>query len=308
MISESGCAAFSVVVVSLNEGPSLRRTVDNLRTTTPARAEVVIVDDGSDDHSADFAQYAEGIQLYRTSGLGVAAARNFGARHTTGEYIVFADAHIEVADGWWTPILHVLTNPAVGAAAPAIAVAGDITQRGFGLRFGGPHLEIEWLDQRGPEPYAVPIVPGCCLAMRRDVFEATGGFDEGMIRSGSVDNELALRFWLLGYELRIVPQVTVIHAFRDQHPYEITWATVLHNKLRLALVHFAPDRFERVKRSLAGHHGFEAGLALAEASNARSRRRDLVGRRLRDDEWFFERFGVGMPDCWGAGAVRVYDA
>jgi len=279
--------------VSLNEGASLQRTIENLVATTPDDAEIVVVDDGSDDGSSDFiAAGRHRVRMFRTARLGVARARNFGARRTIGESVVFADAHIELPPGWWSRMLEALEDPAVGAAAPAIAVTDEPTRRGFGLRFEGPDLEIEWLEQHGTTPYDVPILPGCCLAMRRAVFDATGGFDDGMIRSGGVDNELALRLWLFGYALRIVPQVTVLHAFRDQHPYPIFWRTVLYNKMRLALVHFGPKRLARVTEALSGHPAFADGLALTVDSDATSRRKELAVRRRHDDDWFFERFGA----------------
>src|SRR2546425_11554203 len=40
------------------------------------------------------------------------------------------------------------------------------------------------------------------------------GFDEGMIRCGSIDNEMSVRLWLEGYELWTVPSVTIAHLFR----------------------------------------------------------------------------------------------
>jgi GT2 family glycosyltransferase len=283
----------SVVVVSLNEGDSLRRTLENLQATSPNDSEIAIVDDGSDDGSSDFIPVGgPRIRLFRTNGLGVAGARNFGARHTTGEAILFADAHIELPSAWWEPMLEALDDPAVGAVAPSIAVAGEPHRKGFGLRFEGPDLEIEWLEQQGVRPYGVPILPGCFLAMRREVFEVTGGFDNGMLRSGGVDNELAVRLWLLGYELRVVPQVTVIHAFRDRHPYPIVWRTVLHNKLRLALVHFGPQRIALVKEALSYHSSFAEGLALTRDSDVIQRRRELAALRLHDDEWLFEKLRI----------------
>lgn len=267
-------------------------TVECLRTTTGDDTEILVIDDGSDDGSGDcFADGRHGVRLFRTRGLGVARARNFGADRAVGNIVVFADAHISLSPGWWAPMLDALDDPAVGAVAPSIAVEGEPDLKGFGLRFEGPDLEIEWLQKQGDAPYAVPILPGCCLAMRRDVFEATGGFDSGMIRSGGVDNELAVRLWLLGYELRVVPSVTAVHAFRDRHPYSIAWRTVMHNKLRLAFVHFARHRRARVIEALRGNPGFAEGVALTRRSDAPARRRMVAAHRVRDDAWFFERFG-----------------
>ena len=43
----------SIVAISRNEGEELRRTVENLDDTLPESAEIVVVDDGSTDGSAD---------------------------------------------------------------------------------------------------------------------------------------------------------------------------------------------------------------------------------------------------------------
>lgn len=68
---------FTTVVVCFNEGTHLERTVENLRVTSPADTEIVIVDDGSTDGSTAFAERATGrLRLVRTSRLGVAKARN----------------------------------------------------------------------------------------------------------------------------------------------------------------------------------------------------------------------------------------
>ena len=63
----------SVVVVTLNEGDMLRSTVTSLDATLPEDAEIVVVDGGSTDGSADFLQGTNGrIRLFHSSGLGVA--------------------------------------------------------------------------------------------------------------------------------------------------------------------------------------------------------------------------------------------
>ncbi|MDE2143063.1 MAG: hypothetical protein KGJ84_11700 [Elusimicrobia bacterium] len=58
------------------------------------------------------------------------------------------------------------------------------------------------------DPYRVPIVPGCFLAMRKDTFVRTGGFDPGMSTWGMSDIEMSIRFNLLGYRLLVVPEVS----------------------------------------------------------------------------------------------------
>ena len=52
--------SLSVIVISLNEGDFLRRTVDNLLDTLPPSTEIIVVDDGSKDGSTDFLSDADG--------------------------------------------------------------------------------------------------------------------------------------------------------------------------------------------------------------------------------------------------------
>jgi GT2 family glycosyltransferase len=160
------------------------------------------------------------------------------------------------------------------------------------LYLSGPDLHARWKHKTGPAPAQVPILPGCFLAMRRDVFSATGGFDPGMRQLGGNDNELSLRLWLLGYELLVVPNVQAGHLFRTRIPFDATWAAVVHNRLRTAFVHFAQDRIERVVHALRGYEAFPRGLAMTAAGDMQARRLLLHTQRQRTDDWFFDAFGL----------------
>src|ERR1019366_787694 len=117
----------------------------------------------------------------------------------------------------------------------------------------------------------------CCGGMRRDVFEASGGFDSNMIRWGMVDNEMSVRLWLQGYELWLAPQVLVAHLFKEQFPFTMKWDWFLHNTLRLAFLHFDSARIAKVVAGMAGHPSFPEALAR---------------RKVRDSQWLFEKFPV----------------
>ena len=284
----------SAVVIARNESSNLRGTVENLQETLPERSEILVVDDGSTDGGSDFLkQRAANVRLIRSKNLGVARARNIGARKTRGEVIVFADAHIRLPPDWWKPLVTLLANPRIGAVAPAICDWNCERRKGFGLHLPGPELKAEWLLRQGDDPYPVPILPGCCLGMRRETFEATGGFDGGLISTGGVDNELGVRFWLLGYELWVVPNVEVVHLFRAGFPYPVIWKTALHNRLRLAFAHFSARRITEVLAALRRYDALRQALTLIVQSDIAAWRAQLASCRVRDDEWFFSRFGRG---------------
>ena len=281
----------SLVIPSLNES-WLRRTVENIDATLPARSEIIVVDDGSTDGSTDFLIGASGrMRMIHADRVGVARARNLGARASRGKNIVFADAHLRVEPGWCELVIDLLAKPSVGAVSTAVTDMYQTDRLGVGLHLTGPDLAVEWLSPESAEPYEVPLLSGCFWAMRRDVFELTGGFDDGMIRWGCEDTELSIRLWLQGYEVLVSPETEIRHLFREYLPYDLDWSCLVHNKLRLAYLHFNEDRCKRVVDVLRRDESFDAGMKLLDQSDVAGRRLELEARRVHDDDWFFDRFG-----------------
>jgi GT2 family glycosyltransferase len=282
--------AISVIVIARNEGAELRHTVSNLIDTLPPDAEILVLDDGSHDGAA--AGLPRRVRVKCTGGIGVARARNYGARQARGDVFIFADAHIRVPPDWWRPLLRLLRNPRVGAAAPGIQGMAPGQGTGFGLTFLGPDLGVGWLNRPQRSPSPALILPGCCLAIRRDTFESVGGWDSGLYGIGGNDNEFCLRLWLHGYRLLVAPDVVVLHRFRKRSRVPLDPAHFLHNRLRLALVHLKPERAARV---FAAHHDDPAlrkALALLLAGDALERRRTLAQTRNKNDDWCFKQFGL----------------
>src|SRR6185295_65953 len=133
-------------------------------------------------------------------------------------------------------------------------------------------------------------IPWCCTMMHRDVFAATGGFDEGMTGMGSIDNEMSLRLWLLGYELWVVPSIVVGHLFRRKQPYPLSGVQQAHNRTRLALVHLDRPRIAQFVKKMGADPDFGEALAAVATSDVAQRRRALESMRLYDAEWYFRRF------------------
>jgi glycosyltransferase involved in cell wall biosynthesis len=282
--------SISVVVISRVEGRELARTVENFDDTLPAGAEVIVIDDGSTDDSATRVRRRRGrVRVLRVADHGVARARNLGARHARGRVVVYADAHLRLDRDWWRPMIDVLGDRQVGGVAPAITGfrGGRI---GYGLTLRNATLEVRWRRRKPRVPAAAPNKPGCCFATRRDVIEATGGWDDAQLQRGNIDNEGCVRFWMLGYDLMITPDTIVAHKFRKRSPYRVGWPEFMFNRLRLAFAHFGPDRLARVVASLRGYPGFGEALGLLAESDIAQRRRDLRARRVRDDDGYCERF------------------
>ena len=287
----------SIVIPAHNEGENLVDTVRCvLENTAYPDYEIVVVDDGSTDGSGDRLLRDFGndgcVSVVRAQGVGVANARNLGAARATGEMLVFLDAHCYTPRNWLVGLTQPLAQAGVGMVGPAIGTmrySSDI--RGLGLTWRDASLELEWLEQREDTPYPVPLLCGACQAVCKADFERLGGYDTGMTRWGSEDEELCLRTWLMGYEVLVQPQTVIYHLFRDSHPYETQVQKIIYNRLRLALLHLSDDRVSRVLSHHRNIPGFDEIIDWLQDSDVANRRDELEALRCRDDDWLCTRFG-----------------
>jgi GT2 family glycosyltransferase len=288
--------SISVVVPTHNEGAMLRRTVTALLASLAADAEVVVVDDQSSDESTKGIEGVPRLRMIRSpERIGAAAARNLGADAAVGSLLVFSDAHVEPDPDWARHFERALADPSVGAVGPAIVAMGAPSEAGYGRRWKDAALNAQWLPRQAAHPYPVPMLGGGFLAMRREVFEETGGFDTGLVLWGGEDLELCARLWMQDYACLVLPTVRVAHLFRSRSPSPIPWEVVLHNLLRIACVHFSEPVLTRVVTSLRRHPAFPAALARLLNSDVWTRRESVRARRAHDDDWYLTRFGMDLP-------------
>jgi glycosyltransferase involved in cell wall biosynthesis len=92
-VREDGSPQFSIVVTCHNQREFIRAAVDSALAQLAGLREVIVVDDGSTDGSvALLEEYGGSIQLLALpENRGAIAARNHGASHARGEYLVFLD-------------------------------------------------------------------------------------------------------------------------------------------------------------------------------------------------------------------------
>lgn len=89
----------SVIIPFYNNACHLQEAVHSAVEQTLVGKEIIVVDDGCNDNSAEhLADYLNQITLIKQSNQGVSAARNTGLDHAKGEYVAFLDA-----DDYWDP-------------------------------------------------------------------------------------------------------------------------------------------------------------------------------------------------------------
>jgi GT2 family glycosyltransferase len=190
-----------------------------------------------------------------------------------------------------------LSEPQVAAAGPGVSIMGREGTTAYGFVWRDPALTWRWLKKLGNQPYEVPMLPGCFYALRREVFELTGGFDDGLLIWGTGDAELSLRLWLLGYRCLMVPSVEVAHKFKKSHNFALNWELLLHNVLRSSLIHLNEPRLTQVIAGMRSRKAFPPAFARLLLSDAWERRERVRESRKRDDNWYFDYFGLQWPEA-----------
>jgi glycosyltransferase involved in cell wall biosynthesis len=83
----------SVVIPNYNNATTLGRAIESILAQTFPAHEIIVIDDGSADDSAEVAAaFGDAVRYVRQANAGVSAARNHGARVATGNWLAFLDA------------------------------------------------------------------------------------------------------------------------------------------------------------------------------------------------------------------------
>jgi GT2 family glycosyltransferase len=181
--------------------------------------EVLLVDNHS--HQAATRDYYESlaadarVQILRYGpDFNYSAANNYGARRATGDMLLFLNNDVEALEAdWLEEMVRWAERPEIGAVGAKLLFPNGAVQHAgviIGLEGHGSH--VFWgcaEDQSGPfgsvnwyRNYSA--VTGACLMMRREVFEAVGGFDEEY-RLVFSDIELCVRIANHGYRIVYTP-------------------------------------------------------------------------------------------------------
>ena len=86
----------SVIVPVYNAEPYLRQCVDSILSQTFTDFELLLIDDGSTDHSGvicdGYANLDSRVKVFHTTNKGLSAARNLGIENTSADWITFIDS------------------------------------------------------------------------------------------------------------------------------------------------------------------------------------------------------------------------
>lgn len=218
------------VIIPVHERPrEIEACVAAVRQAAPdGDVEIVVVDDGSRDETADVIETLPVEQVRLPERSGAAAARNAGAARAGGAVLFFVDSDVLLhRDALARMRERFHAHPEVAAWFGSY----DASPSAPGLVSQYRNLLHHYTHQHAA-PEASSFWAGCG-AVRRDAFEDVGGFDEA---ERVEDIELGMRLCAAGYRIRVDPAIQGTHTKRwtlasmiatDVHQRAIPWARLL---------------------------------------------------------------------------------
>jgi GT2 family glycosyltransferase len=215
----------SIIIPTKNKAEIVGKCLTSLlQGTAYPDFEVILVDNGSTE--------PETLRLYETlrqdarlrivdykAAFNYSAANNLGARHATGEILLFLNNDIEIREpDWLEEMARWALRPEVGVVGAQLFYPKGTVQHagviiGLGLA-GHPFSEappgycgmfgsVDWYRD-------YTAVTGACMMMRRELYEAVGGFDEDYILTFS-DVMICVRLHERGYRVVYTPHARLTH-------------------------------------------------------------------------------------------------
>jgi N-acetylglucosaminyl-diphospho-decaprenol L-rhamnosyltransferase len=320
-------AALAVVTVGYNSAAHLPGTLAAVAAQLRDDDELIVVDNASSDGTAEVARAhapsARVIEMERNCGFGGACAA--GVEASAAPLILFLNPDAAPAPGSIEALRQTAAERPGWGAWQALVVmeggervntlGGKIHYLGFGWA-GGCGTRVA---EVGPDPVEVPFASGAAMVIRRDAWEAVGGFEPSYFLYGE-DLDLSLRLWLAGYGVGMTPSARVEHDY-DFQKGQGKWFLLERNRWRTLLAAYptplllllapALALFELALLPVAAQGGWlgaklrAQGAVLRDARGELRRRRRVQGTRRIGAPAFAELLSADLDSDYLGPAARI---
>jgi GT2 family glycosyltransferase len=200
----------SIVIPTFNGGSRVGNCLDSLLKQTAGRdVEILVVDDGSTDNTADVVRGYSSVRLISQANAGPATARNHGAEKAQGAILLFTDDDCVPMPDWLEAMLGPFSDPEVAGAKGVYRTH----QKSLAARF----VQIEYEDKyrlMAGLP-SIDFIDTYSAGFRRERFLEMAGYDTSFPVACAEDIELSYRMSARGWKMKFVSGAIVYHTHPD---------------------------------------------------------------------------------------------
>lgn len=200
----------SVIIPTFNGSARIANCIEALLPQLAGRdAEIVVVNDGSTDNTAEVVARYPAVRLLTQTNAGPAAARNRGAREAKGSIILFTDDDCVPMPDWLSSMVAAFDDPDVVGAKGVYRTR----QQSLIARF----VQIEYEDRyRWMAGFpTIDFVDTYSAGFRRQKFLEMDGYDISFPVACAEDVELSYRMSARGWKMKFAPSAVVYHTHPD---------------------------------------------------------------------------------------------
>ncbi len=243
-----GKPAVSAIIVNWNGAQHLRVCLPSLLSQTFTSLEIIVVDNGSSDDSAEVATEFQVRWLGLKENMGLAPALNRGAAIAPGDFLLFVNNDMRFDPGFVAALVEPLLKDDQIFATDGMqynwegTTAGHLAARLTNVRPKG-QSSVELVPGlyffQEPAAAATPVFMGSAASMmvRRAHFEKLRGFDE-RLPLGYEDVELCWRAWIRAWKTVYIPKAACWHRVgssgRSPEGARLNFRGILKGRLLLA--------------------------------------------------------------------------
>ncbi len=200
----------SIVVPAYNSSRTIGSVIDALgaQNLPAGKPEIIIVDDGSTDNTADIVKSYPAVKYVYQQNVGPSAARNTGWKQAKGRIVCFTDSDCLPEKDWVSKILSHYTSGAIGGVGGSYDINNEKSILAKLI-----HEEIAYRHSKMPRE--VDYLGTFNVSYRRDILERIGGFDTAYKAASGEDNDLAYKVKSLGYKLIFDKDIKVAHNYPE---------------------------------------------------------------------------------------------
>lgn len=208
--SAEGVSA-SIIIPTFNGASRIGKCLEALlQQTTEGKIEIIVVNDGSTDNTADIVGGYPKVRLLNQSNAGPAAARNLGAMEAKGEIVLFTDDDCVPAAGWLEAMIQPFRDPnVVGLKGVYRTQQTSVVARFVQIEYEDKYRKMRRLP-------SIDFVDTYSAGFRRNRFLELNGYDASFPLACAEDVELSYRMSARGWIMKFVPNAIVYHTHPDK--------------------------------------------------------------------------------------------
>jgi GT2 family glycosyltransferase/glycosyltransferase involved in cell wall biosynthesis/Tfp pilus assembly protein PilF len=206
----------SIVIVTFNQFDYTQKCLESIREHTRANHEIIVVDNGSTDGTAERLRGFPEVRLIANdANLGFPAAVNQGINAAIGTDVLLLNNDTVVTDGWLERFMEILaSDSSVGLVGPVSnfvsGIQCDPEARYRNMNDMHAYAARAGASARG-ETLAVPRVAFLCTLIRGEVIRRIGGLDERFTPGNYEDDDYCLRSVIAGFKSAVAKDVFIHH-------------------------------------------------------------------------------------------------